>query len=55
MNVLSKLFNATQKSGLKLRFSKTQDQWQVLKGMTLLYVGEKSQCERYLENFQGTF
>ncbi|MEP1097517.1 MAG: hypothetical protein ABJG78_20540 [Cyclobacteriaceae bacterium] len=55
MNLLSKLFNSSQKSGLKLKFSKASDQWQVFKGMTIMYVGDKEHCEKYLENFQLSF
>ncbi|MEP5611509.1 MAG: hypothetical protein ABJP45_04635 [Cyclobacteriaceae bacterium] len=55
MNLLSTLFGSGQKSSLKLKFSKASDQWQVFKGMTIMYVGEKEQCEKYLENFQLSF
>jgi len=55
MNLLSKLFGSNQKSGLKLKFSKASNQWQVFKDMTIMYVGEKEQCEKYLENFQLGF
>lgn len=55
MNLLSKIFGSNQNSGLKIRFSRASDQWQVFKGMRIVYVGEKVQCEKYVENFRINF
>lgn len=36
--------------GLKLRFSKSEQTWQVLKGYSIMYVGGETECRNYMQN-----
>ena len=49
-----KLFNKIFKTnnGLTLRFSKSTNEWQVYLDSKLLYIGEKTTCEKYILNQQ---
>ena len=50
MSLFNKLFSS--KSEFKIRYSKTEGQWQVYKDMHLLYTGTKEMCERFIKNSQ---
>jgi len=51
MNIF-KLFFSNQDSddSFTLRFSKTENRWRVMKGFSIMYVGNKIQCENYMKN-----
>lgn len=48
MNLFKKF--AGKKSEFNIRFSKTDNQYQVYREKQLLYVGTKELCERFVEN-----
>lgn len=39
-------------NGFKLKFSKEDNSWMVLKGHSIMFIGEELQCRQYLKNFQ---
>ena len=50
MNFLEMLFGSGKKKTFKMRFSKSEGNWQVYKEGSLVYLGEKTACETYIAN-----
>ncbi len=50
MESLKALFGWTKQSIYKLKFSKSEQQWQVYKEDNLMYLGSKEACEVYITN-----
>lgn len=38
--------------GFKLKYNKEDDSWMVVKGHSIMFMGEELQCRQYLKNFQ---
>ncbi|SHJ40829.1 hypothetical protein SAMN04488028_10113 [Reichenbachiella agariperforans] len=36
---------------LKLKFSKEDNSWLVLKGHSIMFIGQQDQCKTYISNF----
>ncbi len=51
MNFLNNLFN-TQRDKLVLKYNKQEDNWFVEKAGSILYLGTKEQCNKYLSHHQ---
>jgi len=49
MKTLKKLFGI-KKESFELRFSKSLDQWEVIKDTKILYIGTKEGCQLYISN-----
>ncbi len=47
---LSKLFSNSTDSKMKLKRSEISEDWMVQKGSTILYVGPKENCRKYIHN-----
>lgn len=41
----------TNEGGFKLKFSKEDNSWVVLKGHMIMFIGEQEQCKTYMSNF----
>ena len=52
MSLFNKLFNI-KSDGLKLRYSKSEDQWQVYREMSIVYMGTKEMCQEFIKNSQA--
>lgn len=50
MKFIEKLFKQKNKSSLKVRFSKTDNQWQVYRESHLVYLGSKLDCLNFMDN-----
>ena len=51
MELLKRMFTTKSSSGLRIRFSKSLDQWQVYRENSIVYVGNKDSCQRYMDNW----
>ncbi|UXP31477.1 hypothetical protein N6H18_14080 [Reichenbachiella agarivorans] len=40
-----------KESTLKLKFSKEDNAWLVLKGHSIMFIGAEAQCKMYISNF----
>ncbi|MEO9802196.1 MAG: hypothetical protein ABJF04_03060 [Reichenbachiella sp.] len=51
--MLQALFSRTKDTGkhLKLKFSKEDNSWVVLKGHSIMFIGGEDQCKTYITNF----
>ena len=50
MTIINKIFGARNPKGFQLKFSNVHGQWQVYCENRLLYLGEKSDCQKFLDN-----
>ena len=50
MTVLTRLFGARAIGGFELKFSQLHGQWQVYSDNRLIYLGEKVDCQKFLDN-----
>lgn len=55
MNLLKTIFgqNNNDASELMLKFSKRAQEWQVIKGESIVCMGEEILCRRYLRNYMA--
>ncbi|WP_158233331.1 hypothetical protein [Reichenbachiella sp. 5M10] len=51
--MLKSLFskNSNKEQTLKLKFSKEDNSWLVLKGHSIMFIGQQEQCKLYMSNF----
>ena len=51
--MLNALFSTGKANGkgFKLKFSKTDNTWVVIKGHSIMFMGEEEQCKTYMTNF----
>jgi hypothetical protein len=51
--MLRSLFSRTtaNEKGMKLKFIKEDNSWVVLKGHSILFIGEQDKCKAYMNNF----
>lgn len=52
--MLKSLFSRREVNGkgFKLKFNKEDNSWMVVKGHSIMFVGEELQCKQYMKNFQ---
>ncbi len=50
MTFLNKLLGVRAPGGFELKFSKLHGQWQVYVDDRLVYLGEKVDCQKFLDN-----
>lgn len=55
MTWIDKILTNKQDNGLKLKFSKTNDTWMVVKNRDIVFMGAEEQCKAYIENFKDTY
>jgi len=49
MNLFKKILKPkTNTNELKIHFDKVDNSWQVKKGVSIIYIGDKTKCETYL-------
>ncbi len=51
--MLKSFFSKTKSDtkGLKLKFDKQDKIWQVLKGHSIMFIGQEEKCKTYMSNF----
>mgnify|MGYP001799480606 CR=1 FL=1 len=54
MGILRKLFTRKGEEKLTLKYDKAEKYWTVQKAGSILYLGTKEQCGKYLANHQVT-
>jgi len=53
MKLIKSIFNIGNGVGeIKLKFMKDENTWHVLKGQSILYVGEKELCRKYINHLK---
>lgn len=51
MSIFKSLFSKKNNpNGLKLTFSKEENNWRVTKGHVIMYLGDEEQCKNYMNN-----
>ncbi len=51
MEILSLFSERANNNRIRLSKSKTGDGWMVKKGYSILYIGSKEKCEKFLEHY----
>lgn len=50
MTMITRLFGAKATGGFELKFNQHHSQWQVYNDNRLIYLGEKVDCQKFLDN-----
>lgn len=54
MTLLKKIFSGKNENAFSIRFSKSDNNWQVYLAGNLVYIGQKSDCQTYINNMKPT-
>lgn len=54
MTFLKKIFSGNNQNTFNIRFSKSENNWQVYLAGNLVYIGQKSDCQMYMNNMKPT-
>ena len=47
------MFSKKSKKGLKLKYSKKDDSWLVIRNQDIVFMGPEAQCKSYIINFES--
>ncbi len=53
MQFFKKLMGGSSSDGLKLQFDKLDQNWKVKQDGSVVYLGSKEQCEKFLNHLKG--
>ena len=55
MNIFKSFFSKNDSSeALKLRYSKSENNWRVTKAYEIIYIGDLVQCKTYIQNMKNS-
>jgi len=52
MNWIKSIFSKESDHQLKMKFSKQNDSWMVLRNQDIVFIGDENQCKEYMKNFE---
>ena len=53
MNWIKSIFSKESDQQLKMKFSKQNDSWMVVRNQDIVFIGDENQCKEYMKNFEN--